>query len=569
MSDKDSSLILKVKEAPTSPGVYLMKDASGKVIYVGKALSLRARLKSYFQKSEQVSPKTQYMIQHVEDIELILSGTELEALLLEHNLIKKWKPKFNIRLRDDKAYPFIKIDYSHPFPRPMVARKQVKGENLEYFGPFPNGYALRQTLELGSKIFQLRDCRDHDFANRSRPCLSYQIHQCTAPCVKYVDEQQYAAQLQDFKNFLKSGSSELLKKWQEDMQLASDNMDFELAAKLRDRIKAVEVIVGQQQRMVDTVDHIDKDVWAVAPENIQELEQQSHLDILILQFRAGLCVGKVFRSAEISQGLAGEHFGAQLLFQHYAKQSLPSIVIVPDTWLERLEKSVLEKALVENSYEEQKTEVQVKIASEEEGFAKLYDLARENVQLVHEEQSRNLERDEEALRFIAQILDLSAPPTRMECVDISNFQGQENVASAVVFVRGRPDKSQYRHYKIQGFDGQNDFASMKEVMSRRFGKPDSPRPDLLVIDGGKGQLSSVVEILKELHCDFPVVALAKARTQRNFKAEEVETTEERLFVPGQKNYIKIKNTQALRVLTHLRDEAHRFAIEFHRQRRGY
>lgn len=563
--DKSESLLNKVREAPLEPGVYLMKDSNGKVIYVGKARSLRPRVRSYFQDSLNHSAKTQYMVQHIEDVEFITAGTEVEALLLENNLIKKWKPKYNIRLKDDKTYPYMKLDLRHSFPRPVVARRQVKEAQVEYFGPFPNGHALRQTLELGAKVFKLRDCRDHEFANRSRPCLSYQMQQCTAPCVAFVTQEQYAEQVSDFRDFVKSGSRDLTEKWREEMMAASEATQFELAAKLRDRIRAVEVITGQEQRMVDTEDHMDKDVWAMAPKNWDQLEKQSHLDLLILQFRGGLCVGRVYRNAEITEGIANESLGEQLLLQHYLKHVLPSQIVLPDEWTFG---DLQELARALQSVAKSEEEPRIAASSQQGNWARLHELAQDNVNRMHEEQLRHLERNEEGLVAIAKLLELKGPPRRMECVDISNFQGEENVASAVVFMHGKPDKSEYRHYKISGFDGQNDFASMRELMARRYGKSDSPVPDLLVVDGGKGQLSSVMLVLNELGCKFPVVGLAKARTKRDFKSGEVEATEERLFLPGQKNELRIKNPQALRVLTQIRDEAHRFAIEFHRLRRG-
>lgn len=562
--DPQEIIAERLESCPSGPGVYLMKGAKAELLYVGKAKNLRSRVRSYFQDSIHHGAKTQHLVTQICDIEFLRTGSELEALLLENNLIKKWKPKYNIRLRDDKTYPYVKLDLGHPFARAYISRKQFKGDGNLYFGPFANAGALRKTLSAASKLFQLRDCRDGEFANRSRPCLSHQIGQCTGPCVGLVTQEQYRKQVDDFVAFLNGETADIESKWRTEMDAAAEQLNFERAAQLRDRLQALEEALGEEQRVVSTEDLGDRDFWAFYPEWGQwDLNEGSVLDIVLIQIRGGKWVGRIHKVADISEQLSTEGY-ENILLQYYAKADLAANVILPPS-------AVIppELPLALQSLRPEIGEVKVHEASQQGDWARMYDLAFENARGMHEESEIVKNRFEEGLVAIQKLLDLPNAPRWMDCVDISNFQGEANVASAVVFVSGKPAKEHYRHYKIQGFTGQNDFASMKEVMFRRYGKEEGcPKPDLLVIDGGRGQLSSVVEILKELGCTFPVVALAKARTEADFKSEEVESSEERLFVPGQKNFKKIRNARALQILTHLRDEAHRFAITFHRKKRS-
>jgi len=552
-----AALAQKVDACSTSPGVYIMKDSAGHVLYVGKAKNLRNRVRSYFQNGADRSPKTLVLVGHIRDIDYMHTATEAEALLLENNLIKKWKPRYNIRLKDDKTYPYLRLDLKHPYPRPYIARKQVAGDGSEYFGPFPHGSAAYTALEVAAKAFQIRDCRDYEFANRSRPCLSYQIGQCTAPCVKYVTPEEYSKQVEAFRQFLNVGSEVLQKQWEAEMLEAAENLDFERAAKLRDRMAHVRAVtLSDQSTAVDTKDLSDRDIWAFA-------QNPQWLDALVLQFRGGKWMGQIHTEADLSERVETEDFVASLMLQFYAKHPLPNEILIPFQFLgvrDGLPEVLAKVAKVDHV-------PVLRDPSEKGDWARIWTLAEENVKQAHEHRSRRREANEDGLVAIARLLDLEKPPLRMECVDISNFQGEANVASCVVFQNGKPDKTQYRHYNIRGFEGQDDFASMREVMSRRYGKTDSPHPDLLVIDGGKGQLASAKAVLDDLGCTFPVVGLAKARTKRDFQSSEVEASEERLFLPNQKNYLRIKNAQALRLLTGLRDEAHRFAIEFHRKKR--
>ncbi len=580
--DKPEFIEDRLAVCPQSPGVYLMKNHLGQVIYVGKAKNLRSRVKSYFQNSQNHSAKTQHLVGHVQDIEFLIAQSETEALLLENTLIKKWKPKYNILLKDDKTYPYVKIDKKHAFPRAYIARKVVRDDGALYFGPYVQGSEAHLIVSMASKVFRLRDCRDFEFSNRSRPCLSYEIGQCTAPCVSKVTPGEYKKQLRDFETFIKKGSVKIQKLWEEEMATFSENLQFEEAAKLRDRIKILSAIGGSTASVVSQTDIEDKDVWNIWPQKWDtDLSQEETSDEIILcgvfYFRAGKWMGQTIYTLEWSELLNPENFWPQILLSHYSKKELPVRILVPDTekfpeqehYLEALVKISKPKTetiseLANTNREEAQSLPLLSLVHEKESWLRLFELTTENMKSRYEETLQLRSRRTQELTELKDFLGLSDLPRHMECIDISNFQGSANVASAVVFKDGRPQKSEYRHYSVRGFEGQNDFESFKEIISRRYGKPDSPKPDLLVVDGGKGQLSSVMMVLKELGRDFPVIGLAKARTQSDFRSDRVRVSEERVFFPGQKNEAKIKAPGALKLLTHIRDEAHRFAIEFNR-----
>jgi len=572
----------RLKILPSEPGIYLMKDELGNVIYIGKAKNLRSRVRSYFQDSADHSAKTLHLVSKIKSFDLLQSPTELEALILENEFIKKYKPKYNLRLKDDKSYPFIKIDRSHEFPRAYIARRQILNDGNDYLGPFPASGLLRIALHTASKLFQIRDCRDHEFANRSRPCISFEMGTCSAPCVLKVSKEVYAKQIDEFTRFLKGENQDhFLESWRNEMETSADAMDFERAAKLRDRIQAAENMQRYDQRVTSLNQNSNQDVWALWPPTHEERLQADFLVAQVLHVRGGKLLASLAFSAELLETQIEEECLTPLLLQFYRKHSLTNEILLPDSPLSAEDLDNLSRALVQlspkivDSHDSPEFAEGVEgmspilgVASSKNESLALFEMAQSNAKAHAEELRKIRVKKADALQEIADLLELEQPPRRMECLDISNMQGEANVASCVVFIDGQPDKSEYRHYKIQGVEGQNDFASMKEVMIRRYGKPDSPRPDLLVIDGGRGQISAVCEILKELGFRLEVVGLAKARVKSDFKSSEVESSEERLFLPNQKNYIRIKNPAALKLLTHIRDEAHRFAIEFHRVKRS-
>lgn len=582
LAEWKAALQTKVSQAPTEPGVYLFKDQGAKVIYVGKAKVLRARVRSYFRENlSNESPKTQVLVSHVRDVEFVTVTTEAEALVLENNLIKKYRPKYNIRLRDDKNYPFIRLDRAHEFPRAYVARKPSGLETDQYFGPYPDSYAMRTALQLSSKVFKLRDCRDHEFANRARPCLSHQIGHCTAPCVGLVSKVQYAQQVSEYVAFLKGDREQIMSDWEAEMYQASESTDFERAAVLRDRILAMKSIAEQEQVVVDPNDLSPKDLWVFAPSDESKLEELGLAAFLVLQFRSGGLVGRRYQAVEVSDVIEGEDLKSQLVMQYYAKNPIPLTVVIEDRNWDAHRRSILEDALgklLGGEIESAKLDINVSCESDRAVYSKIFEIGRSNLANWYRSELSRREGQLDGLSAIQKMLDLEKRPRRLECVDISNFQGEANVGSLVVSVDGRPDKTQYRHYKIKSVYGQDDFSSIQEVVRRRFTGVDAHvLPDLLVIDGGRGQLAAAEEALKALDVKIPVVGLAKARgfhvvdssAQESDQDEAVPGREqERLFLPGQKNPIKIRSTAAMSVLVRLRDEAHRFAITFHRQLRA-
>ncbi|MGE4130368.1 MAG: excinuclease ABC subunit UvrC [Bdellovibrionales bacterium] len=547
-----------VAEFPTTPGVYLMKNDKGKVVYVGKAKNLRARVRTYLGSLSDQSLKTKYLMGHVVSIEYILTKTEVEAFLLEASLIKKHRPRYNIRLKDDKAYPYIRCSFEHAFPRFYLARR-VQADGGIYFGPFSSGQTVRETIRFINKTFKIRDCSDSFMQSRKRPCISFQIGQCTAPCVKFVDEPSYRQDVESALQFLKGRSTKVLKSLNTKMKSAAEGEMFEQAAKLRDSIQAIERI-WERQTVVSTKKDYDLDVIAFCGEARGTLIETLHV-------RGGRVIGSrphfMNRFDCTAEGEEVKDWLTSFLNQYYTDNMIPDELILPvDLGADMIK--LLHAVFVER----QGKKAKVTVATGTEG-KKLLDLAMTNAKSHLKDSLSKADRQIQGLEQIQQKFGLKEPPRRIECFDISNFQGAENVASQVVFEEGLPAKDHYRRYKIKTVEGANDFASMKEVLARRFGHEEYDDPDLIVIDGGKGQLNMVVEVLKEIgRGDVPVVGLAKARTIGTFEDREVESTAERFFLPGRQNPVTFPATsEALQILVGIRDEAHRFAITYHRKLR--
>lgn len=557
----------QIADAPKTPGCYIMKDEAGDILYVGKAKNIRLRIQSYF-RGKHESAKTHVLVSKIKSLEFLQTDTEIEALLLENTLIKKHRPRYNIRLKDDKTYPYLWIDTNHDFPRAYYARKARANSGL-YFGPYPNPYALRQLLQLASKAFLIRDCRDTEFANRSRPCLSYQIGQCTAPCVSYVDKEKYSKQISDFIAFLKGENLLLKEEWKREMEVLSEQLQFEEAGKVRDRLKALDDLQAEQ-RAVDLNDQKSRDVWAYWPADFfKNPQENSDLDLILLQFREGKWWGRKHFPILTEESFVDQEEFVSLLSSYYLKAEIPSEVVISPEFSQE-QRTLLSDFLKKTSEEKQDLPFAFeKINAPDSGdkLWKLWDLALSNARSVGEEQLQLREKRRDSVEQLRQFLKLDHKVNRIECVDISNFQGSENVAAVVVFEGGKKQSSEYRNYIIKGVEGQDDFGSLREVVRRRYGKPDSPRPDLLIVDGGKAQLESVLLAMKEVGVDFPAVGLAKARTERSFRSKKLEISEERIFFPGVKLPKAVKSLEVLRLVTEIRDEAHRFAISFHRKRR--
>lgn len=535
-----------------------MKNVNEKVIYVGKAKDLRARVRNYLTKSGDQRLRVKYLVQQIETIDYMLTKTEVEAFLLEASLIKKFRPRYNIRLKDDKSYPYIKIDMAHTFPRFYLARR-VQADGGIYFGPYSSSGAVRGTIHFLNRTFKIRDCRDAFFKSRTRPCISYQMDHCTAPCVKYVNEGEYREQVDQCIKFLKGKSQKIIKDLTKEMKEAAANERFERAARLRDSIRSIE-IVQERQAVVSQKTDVDIDVVAFRGDERGTLIETLHV-------RAGRVIGT---KPHFLPGLDPSHPSEEVqewlssfLNQFYLDNKVPDEIILPVSIsgdMVRLIQAVLK--------ERQGVTPSISIPVGEEG-KRLLDIAMENAESHFNDQVSKRDMVMEGLKQIQQKLGLPEFPRRIECYDISHFQGKDNVASQVVFEEGVPKKSDYRKYKLKSFEGANDFLAMKEVLSRRLKHTEYDDPQLIVVDGGKGQLSLAREALKEIgRTEIPLVALAKARVKGEFSDQEVSGSEERFFLPGRQNPVTFaKNSMAFQILTGIRDEAHRFAITFHRKLR--
>lgn len=549
----------KVSKFPLEPGVYLMKNAKDKIVYVGKAKALRNRVRSYFGSQTGHSVKTKYLVSHIASVEYIITKTEVEAFLLEASLIKKHRPRYNIRLKDDKAYPYIRVSLEHEFPRFYLARR-VNADGAMYFGPYTSGLSVRETIRFLNKTFKIRDCTDSFFKTRTRPCISFQIGQCTAPCVKFITKDAYREDIQACLGFLKGRNTKILKDLNKRMKDAANEERFELAARLRDSVQAIERI-WDRQTVVSLNKDFDQDVIAFTGDERGTLIETLHV-------RGGRVIGSK------PHFLAGFNFNStsedvrdwltSFLNQFYSDNIIPDEVVLQVDLGNDICK-LLQAVFIER----QNKKAQVTVATGAEG-KKLMDMAMTNANSHFQDSVTKADRQLKGLEQIQQKFGLAELPKRIECYDISNFQGGENVASQVVFEDGLPRKDEYKRYKIKTVEGANDFASMKEVLTRRFNHPEWDEPDLIVVDGGKGQLNMAVEALKEIgKKDIPIIGLAKARTLGEFHDSEVTATQERFFLPGRQNPLTFPtHAEAYQILVGIRDEAHRFAITYHRKLRG-
>ncbi|MBM4316754.1 MAG: excinuclease ABC subunit UvrC [Deltaproteobacteria bacterium] len=537
----------QIKEWPTEPGVYLMRDSSHRILYVGKAKNLKNRIRSYFQKAESLTAKTRILMKRVVSIEFQVTQTELEALLLECNLIKKHRPRYNIRLKDDKNYPYVVLDFSHPFPQFRTTRKLSNHAHLRYFGPYSGG--VKEIGRFVLKTFQIRDCSDSKFKNRTRPCLNYEIGICTAPCVDYVSEQDYSKQIQEAILFLKGKKRELLSELKRQMLEASDKLEFERARNLRDKIQAVEKITEKQGAIL-TEKQEDIDILGVYP-------GEGELSIAVLFIRSGLLIGRRVEKVPLTLDSADETIRT-FLEQFYTVSLIPSEVWLAQDFPDRLSVEEFLTHRAEHS-------VKVRIPKTEKPL-RLLGMAYENAKLIY--QSAHKKSEKSASEQLQEVLNLSEIPHSIEGVDCSNIQGTNPAVALVHFSDERPLKSHYRIYYPKTVEGPNDFAMIYETVLRRLSKPDHPPPDLLLIDGGKGQLQSALKAIDELKINIPVCSLAKSRTESAFTRKEIEKSEERIFVPNRKNPIILKEGHpALRLLQQVRDEAHRFSVKSHQTRR--
>ncbi len=593
MNEKIQSVL---NSLPHKPGMYIMKDAEGTILYVGKAISLYNRVRSYFQESTDLSPKNRSMVAKIEDIEFLVVKNEVEALVLESNYIKEYRPRYNVLMRDDKSYPYIKVSLTEDFPRVYRVRSFHRDGN-RYFGPYTNSGAVDATLDLLNKLFAFRTCRydasawappaqgDPPAAWKQkllpRPCTQYYIHRCIAPCVAYATREEYNAVIKQVILFLEGKHDEVVKSLQEKMQAAAENLNFEEAARMRDRIQAVERVL-EKQRIISTEGQDDQDVIAFA-------SGEDETCAMTFFFRNGKLIGREFFILQGTRDSSPGEVMASFLQQFY--ESSPHI---PPELVVEVEPD--DRAVIQTWLREKRKGAITITAPKRGDKLRLIEMVKQNAREVLEQQRikwlTDSQKTQLALEELQEALNLAAPPQRIECYDISNTQGTNSVGAMVVFEAGRPKTSEYRRFKIKTVEGPNDFASHQEVLRRRFravakqasaeastqsiasngsGVPDTASdepalagsqlqhdwamPDLIIIDGGKGQLSAAMEVLQELHIDIPTVGLAKEN--------------EEIFTPGSPDPILLpRSSQGLYMVQRIRDEAHRFGITYHRKLRS-
>ncbi len=550
---EDDALETKLDAVPAEPGVYLLRDRGAKVLYVGKAKSLRPRVRAYFREGGDTRFQVRFLMRRVRDFDTVVTASEKEALILENNLIKQYKPRYNIRLKDDKSYLSAKIT-NHPWPRITVTRKIVK-DGGKYLGPFGSADGLRETIDVIRKVFPLRTCSDAVFKNRSRPCLEYQIKRCLGPCCLAVDRDEYGRHLHAAAMLLEGKNLELLKEMREQMKEHASRLEFEDAARMRDRVRAIEKTVERQ-----TVLHhwgIDQDVFGLYREG-------GFIEAIVLIVRGGKLVstqGWSFQDLEF----ADQDVLADLLTQYYSGvRGLPDEVIVPVG---------IEDAEVRAELLSERRGKRVEFLVPQRGEKlRLLEMAMENARQSFAARRDNEHTRERMLEELRTKLRLRNTPKRIECYDISNLQGSMVVGSQATFDEGEPQKDLYRRYRIRSVEGQDDFASLYEVLKRRLERAvrENEYPDLWVIDGGKGQLNVALEVLRELKLaeQIDCVSLAKQHVLNDRRAKEVAKSEERVFLPNRKDPIVLpRNSTALFLLVRIRDEAHRFAITYNRELR--
>lgn len=528
------------------PGVYQMLDARHKVIYVGKASDLRKRVSSYFQRRHS-DAKTAAMMAAMASVTVTVTNTEAEALILEYNLIKRHKPRFNVILRDDKSYPYIYVSTNHAFPRLEFHRGARKGKG-RYFGPYPSAKAVRKTLNELQKLFLVRQCDDSYFRNRTRPCLQYQIKRCTAPCVAYIDQQSYAEDINAAILFLEGKNRGVIDALVERMERASRNQNYEQAARFRDQITRVKKVEAAQ--IISRSAANDLDAIAVASKNAVHC-------VTIIFVRNGKILGSRNHFPRLKMEATGEQILSGFLPQYYLGKDAPAEIIIESAIDDQ---ALLERTLAERSGH--KVRIRHKLRGDRLRWLKL---ARTNA-----EQGLNLQLSSNAtlrrqFEALAELLQLEAPPERLECFDVSHTAGEATVASCVVFSQAGPLKSDYRRFNLTPETAGDDYAAIADALRRRYArvkKGEVPLPDVLFVDGGKGQLAEALTVLDELELGWlQVVAVAKGKTRR--------PGTEQLFLAGQTTpTILPADSSALHLIQQIRDEAHRFAVTGHRQRRA-
>lgn len=547
----------ELKKLPGKPGVYIMHDEHDAIIYVGKAISLKNRVRQYFQTSRNKGAKIEQMVTHISRFEYIVTDSELEALVLECNLIKEHRPKYNTMLMDDKTYPFIKVTVEEPYPRVMMARRMAK-DKAKYFGPYTSAGAVKDTIELIRKLYGIRNCNRKlpQDMGKERPCLNYHIHQCKAPCQGYISSEEYRKSIQEVIRFLNGNYDIILKELEEKMQAASEALEFEKAIEYRELLSSVQKI-AQKQKITDT-DGNDRDILAVAVEEDDAVVQ-------VFFIRGGRLIGRDHFYLKNVSGEKKKELLSSFIKQFYAGTPyIPSQLMIPEE---------IDDLQVVEAWLTKKRGHKVHILVPKKGTKeKLVELAEKNAQMVLQTDKERLKREEGrtigAVKELEKLLGLERI-VRMEAYDISNISGFDSVGSMVVYEKGKPKRNDYRKFKIKGVQGADDYASLKEVLTRRFehgireqeeGKElggFTSFPDLIMMDGGKGQVNIALEVLDALGLNIPVCGMVKDDNHRTrglyYQNEEIPID---------------RNSECFKLITRIQDEAHRFAITFHRQLRS-
>lgn len=547
----------ELKKLPGKPGVYLMHDEKDAIIYVGKAISLKNRVRQYFQSSRNKGAKIEQMVTHISRFEYIVTDSELEALVLECNLIKEHRPKYNTMLMDDKTYPFIKVTVNEPFPRVMMARR-MKKDKAKYFGPYTSAGAVKDTIELIRKLYHIRSCNRSlpKDIGKERPCLNYHIHQCYAPCQGYISREEYRKSIDEVVRFLNGNYDPILKELEEKMLDASENLEFEKAIEYRELLASVQKI-AQKQKITDTAGD-DRDIIAMASEGEDAVVQ-------VFFIRGGRLIGRDHFYLKIAENDTKSEILSSFIKQFYAGTPyIPAELMLPE---EIEDQEIIEKWLT--TRREHKVRLRIPKKGTKE---KLVELAQKNAQMVLKNDKERLKREEGrtigAVKELEKILGLTGI-IRMEAYDISNTNGFDSVGSMVVYEYGKPKRNDYRKFKIKSVQGPDDYASMNEVLTRRFEHGLRERqdesetggfqafPDLIMMDGGRGQVNIALEVLEKLNLHIPVCGMVKDDNHRTrgLYFNNVELPIDR-------------NSECFRLITRIQDEAHRFAITFHRQLRS-
>jgi len=547
----------ELKKLPGKPGVYIMHGERDEIIYVGKAISLKNRVRQYFQSSRNKGIKIEQMVTHITRFEYIITDSELEALVLECNLIKEHRPKYNTMLMDDKAYPFIKVTVDEPFPRIMMAR-QMKKDKARYFGPYTSAGAVKDTIELIRKLYKIRSCNRKlpQDIGKERPCLNHHIHQCNAPCQGYISQEEYRKSIDEVIRFLNGDYALILKELEEKMIAASEALEFEKAIEYRELLLSVQKI-AQKQKITDTAGE-DRDILAVA----MDLEDAV---VQVFFIRGGRLIGRDHFYLKRASEESKKEVLSSFIKQFYAGTPyIPSVLMIQEE-IEDIE--LLEEWLTQKRGHRVHIQIPKKGTKE-----KLVELARKNAAMVLNTDKERLKREEGrtigAVKELEKLLGVTGI-NRMEAFDISNTSGFESVGSMVVYEKGKPKRNDYRKFKIKGVQGADDYASMEEVLTRRFehglkemeeGKElgsFTAFPDLILMDGGKGQVNVALQVLDKLRLNIPVCGMVKDDNHRTrglyYQNEEIPID---------------KNSESFRLITRIQDEAHRFAITFHRQLRS-